>query len=131
MTTDPISDMLIQIKNATMVKKPAVSIPFSNVKMEIAKVLVHEGYLKSAVKKGKKIKKVLACDLVYGENNESKIHDVARISKLSCRVYIGVKDLKPVRQDSGLMVLSTPKGIMTNKEAKAANVGGEVLFKIW
>lgn len=131
MTTDPISDMLIQIKNATMVKKPAVSIPFSNVKMEIAKVLQREGYLKSAVKKGKKIKKVLTCDLVYGENNESKIHDVARISKLSCRVYIGVKDLRPVRQDSGLMVLSTPKGIMTNKEAKEANVGGEVLFKIW
>lgn len=131
MTTDPISDMLIQIKNATMVKKPSVSIPYSNIKMEIAKVLQKEGYLKSAVKKGKKIKKVLACDLIYSENNESKIHDVARVSKLSCRVYIGVKELKPVRQGSGLMVLSTPKGIMTSKEAKEANVGGEVLFKIW
>ena len=131
MTTDPISDMLIQIKNATMVKKPSVSIPFSNVKMEIAKVLLKEGYLKSAVKKGKKIKKVLACDLVYGDGNESKIHDVTRISKLSCRVYIGVKELRPVRQGTGLMVLSTPKGIMTSQEAKEANVGGEVLFKIW
>lgn len=131
MTTDPISDMLIQIKNATMVKKPSVVIPFSNVKMEIAKVLQREGYIKTAVKKGKKVKKVLACDLVYGLDNESKIHEVSRISKLSCRVYIGVKELRPVRQGSGLMVLSTPKGIMTDKEAKEANVGGEVLFKIW
>ncbi len=131
MTTDPISDMLIQLKNATLVRKPAVTIPFSNVKMEIAKVLLREGYLKSAVKKGKKVKKVLACDLVYGEDNEPKIHDVTRVSKLSCRVYIGVKELKPVRQGTGLMVLSTPKGIMTSQEAKEANVGGEVLFKIW
>jgi len=131
MTTDPISDMLIQIKNATMVKKPAVSVPFSNIKMEIAKVLQREGYIKSAIKKGKKVKKVLACDLVYGEKGESKITDVLRVSKLSRRVYIGVKELRPVRQGSGLMVISTPKGIMTDKEAKAANVGGEVLFKIW
>lgn len=131
MTTDPISDMLIQIKNATMVKKPAVSVPFSNIKMEIAKVLQREGYIKSTVKKGKKVKKVLACDLVYSEKGESKITDVLRVSKLSRRVYIGVKELRPVRQGSGLMVISTPKGIMTDKEAKAANVGGEVLFKIW
>jgi small subunit ribosomal protein S8 len=131
MTTDPISDMLTQIKNATMVKKPAVDFPFSNLKMGIAKILQREGYLKSVVKKGKKIKKVLACDLIYGEDGESKIHDVARVSKLSCRVYIGVKELKPIRQGNGLMILSTPKGIMTDKEAKETNVGGEVLFKIW
>jgi len=131
MTTDPISDMLIQIKNAMMVKKPSVSIPFSNLKLEIAKVLQREGYLKTAVKKGKKIKKVLVCDLAYGEDGVSKFHNVARVSKLSCRVYTGVKDLKPFRQGYGLLVLSTPKGIMTNKDAKLANVGGEVLFKIW
>lgn len=131
MTTDPISDMLTQIKNATMVKKPSVSIPFSNIKMEIAKVLQKEGYLKTAVKKGKKIKKILTCDLVYLEGNVSKVHDVARVSKTSRRVYIGVKEIRSVRQGSGLMVLSTPKGIMTDKEAREANVGGEVLFKIW
>jgi len=128
---DPISNMLIQIKNAAMVGKPSVSVPFSNLKMEIAKVLQKEGYLKSVVKKGKKIKKVLACDLTYNEAGKARFTDVVRVSKLSRRVYIGVKELRPVRQGTGSMVLSTPKGIMTDKEAKAANQGGEVLFKIW
>jgi len=128
---DPISNMLIQIKNAAMVGKPSVSVPFSNLKMEIAKVLQKEGYLKAVVKKGKKIKKVLACDLSYNEAGKARFTDVARVSKLSRRVYIGVKELRPVRQGTGSMILSTPKGIMTDKEAKAANQGGEVLFKIW
>ena len=131
MTTDPISDMLIQIKNAVMVKKPLVSIPFSNLKLEIAKVLQREGYLKTAVKKGKKIKKVLVCDLAYDNDGVAKFTNVARVSKLSCRVYIGVKEIRPVKQGYGTLVLSTPKGIMTDKDAKLANVGGEVLFKIW
>ena len=128
---DPISDMLIQIKNASMVGKPSIALPFSNLKMEIAKVLQREGYLKTAVKKGKKVKKILACDLVYGEAGKPKLVDLARVSKPSRRVYIGVKELRPVRQGQGLMVLSTPKGIMTDKEAKEAKMGGEVLFKIW
>jgi small subunit ribosomal protein S8 len=131
MTTDPISDMIIQIKNASMVGKPSVSLPFSNLKMEIAKVLEREGYIKSVVKKGKKIKKVLACDLIYNEDKKSKVIDVLRVSKPSRRVYIGTKEIKPVKQGYGLMVLSTPKGIMTDSEARKANVGGEVLFKIW
>ncbi|MCX6713369.1 MAG: 30S ribosomal protein S8 [Candidatus Vogelbacteria bacterium] len=128
---DPISDMLIQIKNAALVGKPAVALPFSNLKHEIAKVLQKEGYLKSVVKKGKKVKKLLACDLAYGENGKAKVTDVSRVSKSSRRVYVGVKEIRSVRQGSGSMVLSTPKGIMTDKEAKLAGVGGEVLFKIW
>lgn len=128
---DPISDMLIQIKNAALVGKASIAVPFSNLKMEIAKTLQKEGYLKSAVKKGKKIKKVLACDLVYLENGKSKVTDVSRVSKPSRRVYIGVKEIRPVRQGQGLLVISTPKGILTDKEAKTAGVGGEVLFKIW
>jgi len=128
---DPISNMLVQIKNAAMVGKPSISVPFSNLKMEIAKVLQKEGYLKSAVKKGKKVKKVLACDLSYNEAGKPRFTDVARISKLSRRVYIGVKEIHPIRQGTGSMILSTPKGIMTDKDARAANQGGEVLFKIW
>jgi small subunit ribosomal protein S8 len=128
---DPISNMLIQIKNAAMVGKPAVAVPFSNLKFAVAQTLQKEGYLKAVAKKGKKIKKVLACDLAYGENGRAKVTEVARISKPSRRVYIGAKEIRPVRQGKGAMVLSTPKGIMTDREAKLANVGGEVLFKIW
>ena len=105
---DPISDMLIQIKNAALVGKPAITVPFSNLKMEIAKVLQKEGYLKSAVKKGKKVKKVLACDLSYNETGKARFGDVKRISKPSRRVYIGVKEIHPVKQGIGSMIISTP-----------------------
>lgn len=128
---DPISDMLIQIKNAARAGLPAVTVPFSNVKMEIAKVLEREGFLKSVVKKGKKVKKVLACDLAYTEAKEPKVMDVKRISKPSRRVYGSYKELTPMKGGMGVLVISTPKGIMTEKQAKLEKVGGEVLFKIW
>ncbi len=128
---DPISDMIIQFKNAAMVRKPLVQVPFSNLKMEIAKTLQKEGYLKNVVKKGKKIKKVLACELSYDALGKAKLTDVKRISKPSKRVYGRASDLKPIKQGFGLAVISTPKGILTDKEARRANVGGEILFKIW
>lgn len=131
MITDPISDMLIQIKNAAKVSKPSVLIPFSNVKMNIAKVLVKEGYLKNAVKRGKKVKKFLSCDIVYLEDGRAKLDDVKRISKPSRRVYRGVDEIHSIKQGRGLLVVSTPKGILTGAEAKKANVGGEALFEIW
>jgi len=131
MLTDPISDMLIQLKNASMVGKPSVSVTFSNLKMEIAKVLEKNGFIKAPVKKGKKIKKVLACDLVYGEDKKAKIADLVRVSKPSRRVYIGAKELGAQHLTRGIMVISTPKGIMTGQEARQSNVGGEVLFRIW
>lgn len=131
MVTDPISDMLIQIKNASRVGKPAVLIPFSNIKMEIAKVLVKEGYLKNAVKRGKKVKKFLACDIVYSTDGKARLIDLKRVSKPSKRVYKGVQDIHKVKQGFGLLVLSTPKGILTNKEAVKEKVGGEALFEIW
>lgn len=130
-STDPIADMIIQIKNASMVGKPSVTVPFSNIKMEIAKVLWKTGYLSSVVKKGKKVKKVLVCDVAYDVSGKAKLNDVLRVSKPSRRVYGGVKDLRPVKQGFGICVLSTPKGILTDKEAKEQGVGGEILFKAW
>jgi len=130
MTTDPISDFLIQIKNASRVGKEAVVLPCSKLKMEIANLLEKEGYLKNIVKKGKKVKKYLYCEIVYN-GKEPRLKDVKRISKSSKRVYIKSNELVAVRQGYGLAIVSTPKGLMTGKEARQQKIGGEHLFNIW
>lgn len=127
---DSIADFITQIKNAGNAGKSSVVIPYSKMKMAIADVLVKEGFLKSATKKGKKITKFIELELVY-EGNKPFVQGVQRISKLSRRSYQGAKDMKPVRHGYGLLIVSTPKGIMTGKEARKENVGGEVLFSIW
>jgi small subunit ribosomal protein S8 len=131
MTTDPISDMLIQLKNASRVGKLSITVPFSNIKLEIAKVLLESGYLKFVSKRGKKVKKFLYCELAYLPSGESKLTDIARVSKPSKRVYVGASALRPTRQGRGLAVLTTPKGVLSDRDARAAKVGGEVLFTIW
>ena|SRR5258708_139876 len=128
---DPIRDMLIRIKNAGDAGKEAASMPFSKQKAAIAALLVKEGYVVSASKKNKKEGKVLEVGIAYDANKKAKITGVSFISKLSRRVYYGVRDITPVRQGYGDLVLTTPQGIMTGKEAKRARVGGEALFKIW
>lgn len=130
MTTDPIANMLVSIKNAAMVKKPSVVIPYSNLKFAIAEVLTKEGYLTTIEKRGKKVKKFIQCDIAY-ENGIAKFATVKRVSKPSRRVYKKVSELRPIRQGQGIAVLTTPKGVMTEKEAKAAQVGGELLFTLW
>jgi len=127
---DPISDLITRIKNASDAKKESVVIPHSKVKEAIVDVLAKEGYLKDVVKKGKKIHKSIEVGLVYGEFG-AKVKGVERVSHLSKRVYSGSKDLKPVRQGHGALILTTPNGIMTDSEARRQKVGGEVLFKIW
>ena len=130
MTTDTISNMLVTIKNASMVKKPFVVVPYSNLKMAIAEVLVKEGYLTAANKRGKKVKKFIQCDIAY-EAGKSKLTTINRISKPSRRVYKRVADLRSVRQGQGIAVLTTPQGVMTERDAKVAKVGGELLFTLW
>ncbi|MFA6275014.1 MAG: 30S ribosomal protein S8, partial [Candidatus Paceibacterota bacterium] len=98
--------------------------------LEIAKLLEREGYLKNIAKKGKKVKKYLYCEIIYNDK-KAKINDVARVSKQSRRIYAKASELKPVRQGYGIAVISTPKGLMTEKEAKKQKVGGEHLFNIW
>lgn len=128
---DPIANMLVMIKNAGAVKKPTVLVPYSNLKMAILNVLVKEGLILSATKKGKKVKKYIQCDLAYFGDGRSKITNIKRMSKPSRRVYVKVDDLKPVRQGLGLAVLSTPQGVMTSGEARKLRVGGELLFTLW
>ncbi len=125
---DQIANMINMVKNAGRAKHEFVVVPHSKVKFAIAECLVREGYLKSVAKKTKKGFPIIEVGLVYTEDGTPKITGVDRISKSSCRVYKGVKDIKRVY---GLTLLSTSKGILTEKEARKEMVGGEVLFKIW
>lgn len=128
---DPISDMLINIKHGGQSGKTEVFVPFSKMKLAVAEVLEKHGFLKAVSKKEKKSRKVLELSLVYKEGGAPKVTDVKRVSKPSKRVYKSVKELRPVRQGYGLLLLSTPKGILTDMEAKKEHVGGEALFFIW
>ena len=123
--------MLTRIRNANAVHHKTVYIPYSNIKFAIANMLQKHGYIESMSKKGRKITKVIEIDLAYMDDDKAKIKGLERVSKPSRRVYFGVKDIKPVLNGFGAIILSTPKGIMTGEDAKKGLVGGEVLFKIW
>ena len=127
---DPIADMIVRIKNASDSKKESVVFPHSKIKLAILGSLEKHGFIKSFAKKGKKVAKWIEVVLAYDETG-SKITGVERVSKSSKRIYQKAKDIRSVRSGFGRLVLSTPKGIMTDKEAKEAKLGGEALFKIW
>ncbi len=127
---DSISNMLIMMKNASLAGKESTAIPYSKMKEAIAMCLKKEGYVSDISKKTKKGMPVLEVSLIYMEG-KPKITEVERVSKQSRRVYFGMKDIHTVKNGSGLLVLSTPKGIMSGKEARKEQVGGEALFKIW
>jgi small subunit ribosomal protein S8 len=126
---DPIANMLIAIKNAGAVKKQTVTVPHSKIKEAIASLLKEEGYIKTYHVEGD-IKKTLEVVLEY-KGETPRVTDVKRVSKSSKRVYTGVKAITSVKYGHGLCVLSTPKGLMTDKLARKEMVGGEVLFTIW
>lgn len=122
--------MLIMIKNGSLVGKESVTLPYSKVKNAIGECLKKEGYVKQVSKKVKKGFPVLEIELVY-KDKTPKIAQVERISKQSKRVYFGVKDIHKVRNGTGLLVLSTPKGILSGRDARKEQVGGEALFRVW
>jgi small subunit ribosomal protein S8 len=127
MVTDPISDFLIRLNNASKVGKESVSVPSSKMIRSVAELLVREGYIAEA---DKAKSNSLAVTLVY-KNGRPAINGVKRISKPSRRIYMGVRDLKPVKHGHGLLVLSTPEGVVSSKDAKTKRAGGEALFEIW
>lgn len=129
MVTDSISDFIIRLQNASRAGKETVSLPFSQMKFAIAEILEREGYIASVDKKSKK-GGVLSVVLAY-KDGKPTIQGVKRISKPSRRIYMGVRDVRPVKRGHGLLVLSTPVGIATGKEAQIKRVGGEALFEIW
>lgn len=131
MTTDPIANMLVTMKNAAMVSKDRVVVPFSAIKFAIAQCLKEHGFVAEVSKKTQKQNiSVIEIELAYTTSG-SKIHDVVRVSKPSRRVYSGARELYSVKNGHGISVLSTPKGIMSDKQARKELVGGEVLFTIW
>jgi small subunit ribosomal protein S8 len=127
---DSIANMIIVMKNASLAGKEVASFPHSKLKAAILECLKKEGYVKDFSKKIKKGMPTIEVELMYGEENP-KITHVERISKQSRRVYFGMNDIHTVRNGSGLLVLSTPKGILSGKQARKEQVGGEALFKIW
>lgn len=128
---DPIADMLSHIRNASTMKKNIVRIPYSKVKNDIAKVLAKNGYLARVETIGKKNKKVIELELSYTKEGQPKVQGAQRISKPSRRVYGGFRDFKPVRRGHGMLVVTTPKGILSDTDARKEKVGGEALFTIW
>ena len=126
--TDPIADMLTRIRNALTVKKETVEVPVSNMKKAIADILVNEGYIKEV---GTAENGNLVLTLKYTENRQSVIGGLQRVSKPGLRRYSGAQGMPKVLGGFGIAIVSTNKGIMTDKQAKAQNVGGEVLCYIW
>ena len=129
--TDPIADMLTRIRNALVVKHDAVEVPASNMKKEIARILWQEGYIHSydVVEDGVQGKIVIS--LKYGPNGERVISGLKRISKPGLRIYASHDELPKVLGGLGIAIISTPKGVMTDKEARKNNHGGEVLAYVW
>lgn len=127
---DPISNLITTLKNGSNAKLDAVSVPLSNFTLSVADALARKGFVKPAIKKGKTTKKTLEIGLIY-ENGKARITDVKRLSKPSKRLYRGYSDIHRVMQGYGSMFISTPKGIISDDEARKQKVGGEILFTIW
>ena len=130
-TTDPIADMLTRIRNASSSKHKTVDVPSSNVKLAIAKILFEEGYIKSFEEIEDKGQGTIRITLKYDEKGAKIIDGLKRISKPGLRVYASKDELPQVLNGLGIALISTSKGIMTDKAARAAGLGGEVLAYIW
>ena len=131
MYTDPIADMLTRIRNANIVSHPEVEMPSSKLKVELAKVLKEEGYITDYYEKEIGKFKVLVITLKYDETNKPVISNLKRISKTGLRVYSKAKDLPQVFGGLGIAIISTSKGLMTDRKARKENLGGEVLCYVW
>ena len=131
MLTDPIADMLTRIRNGAQARKASVDMPWSRRKEAIAKTLVDEGYLESAAGAEEDGKHVLRIGLRYDDRRRPVINGVKRVSRPSLRVYVGAGEIPAIRRGLGINVLSTPKGVLVDREARKQGVGGELLCTVW
>jgi len=129
MLTDPIADMLTRIRNGYLIGKETVTVPFSKMKEGILKILVKEGFLAGYKVKGREKKKIEA-EILY-KSGKPAISHISRVSKGSRRVYKKAKNMPIVLSGYGLAVVSTPEGLMTNKQARKKKLGGEIICKVW
>ena len=129
--TDPISDMLTRIRNASAARLEVVEIPHSKIKAAIARVLKREGFIRDYAAEGGTARRVLRLYLKFTAAREPVIRGLRRISRPGLRRYVGVGEMKPVLRGTGLAVVSTSRGIMTDREVRSAGVGGEWLLTVW
>lgn len=129
--TDPIADMLTRVKNAIMAEKKDVAIPLSTIKLEIAKILKEEGYISNFRVDKTKLPNQLFVELKYSSRKQNVIEGLKRISKPGRRVYTEVDSIPQVLDGLGVAVISTSQGIVTGKECKKRNIGGEILLYVW
>jgi small subunit ribosomal protein S8 len=131
MMTDPIADMLTRIRNATRIERQFVDMPTSKMRVGIAKVLKDEGFIWGYEEIDTTPARTLRLELKYGPNGQRLITKIDRVSKPGCRRYSGYQDLRPVLGGMGIRILSTPKGILSDRQAREAKVGGEVLALLY
>ena len=129
--TDPIADLLTRIRNASTAKHPSVEIPASNMKKAICQILVDEGYIKGMQVKNDTVQGTIVVTLKYQANGEPVIAGLRRVSKPGLRIYAGADELPKVLKGLGIAIVSTSKGVMTDKKARENHVGGEVLAFVW
>ncbi|MFP6662659.1 MAG: 30S ribosomal protein S8 [Deltaproteobacteria bacterium] len=131
MLTDPIADFLTRIRNACRARKERVDIPYSKLKERLANVMIREGYIQDITTVGEGVERKIRLGLIYGTDHKSVITGLERRSKPSLRVYVGAAEAPRVRGGLGVSILSTPNGLITDREARAQKVGGEVLCAVW
>ncbi|HEU4636152.1 MAG TPA: 30S ribosomal protein S8 [Edaphobacter sp.] len=129
--TDPVADFLTRIRNSIRARHQKLDVPASRLKAEIARILKDEGYIanfKAVEENGQRILRVY---LKYGTNNEAAIRDLQRVSRPGCRVYVGRDEIRRVQGGLGISIMTTPKGVMTGRQARREGVGGEILCEVW
>jgi small subunit ribosomal protein S8 len=129
--TDPVADFLARIRNAINARHPKVDVPASRLKLEIARILKEEGYIANYKVSEDDGQRVLRVYLKYGSNSEPAISDLRRVSRPGCRVYVGRDEIPRVLGGMGVNILTTPRGVMTGRQARREGIGGEVLCEIW
>lgn len=129
--TDPIADMLARIRNAIIARKTLVTVPNSSMKTKLAEILKQEGYIRTCDVRPDSKQGILEIELKYDKENRSAIEGLQRLSRPGQRVYASAGDIPKVRNGLGVAVITTSKGLMTDREARAQNVGGEVMCAIW
>ncbi|MCP5118027.1 MAG: 30S ribosomal protein S8 [bacterium] len=131
MTSDPIADMLTRVRNALAARHLKVDVPASRLKMEVARILKDEGYILNYKTAEEGVKRLIRIYLKYTPGNVPVISRIERVSRPGCRVYVGAKKVPRVLGGLGINILTTPRGVMTGRTARAEGVGGEVLCQLW
>jgi small subunit ribosomal protein S8 len=131
MLTDPVADMLTRIRNAVTARKARVDVPWSRHKEDIARTLVGEGFLGAVERVDAEPRAILRIELRYDNGRRPVIEGIERVSRPSLRIYVGKGKVPPVRGGLGVSVLSTPRGVMVDREARRQGVGGEILCRVW